>query len=66
MYAWFHVTFAIAAMYVAILLTNWRIDMHPRSIFLNPCDNRNVVSTTPPTDGSGNDGISIKRSEVSG
>ncbi|TDL25577.1 TMS membrane protein/tumor differentially expressed protein [Rickenella mellea] len=46
-YAWFHIIFAIGAMYVAMLLTDW-----------------NVVSATPPTDGSGNDDVSIGRSEV--
>ena len=61
-YSWFHVIFAMGAMYVAVLLTDWyvlRLDECPTGV--HAARNRNVVKTEH---GGGDDDVYIGRSEV--
>ncbi|KAG6864971.1 hypothetical protein C0991_005878 [Blastosporella zonata] len=66
-YSWFHIIFAIAAMYVAMLLTDWWVpsELLGYSIFTTDGLDRNIVSKHPITGSSDPDSdVYIGRSEV--
>lgn len=63
-YSWFHIIFAIGAMYVAMLLTDWYVFLLLRVFSLSrQLSCRNVVRTNPDSS-DGNDDVYIGRSEV--